>query len=63
MSLGYRESIDEELAAMSPAEREAYLKEFDDAEKSGEPKKGSLIEKRESPATCDVLLKGAHGLT
>ncbi|PVI06039.1 hypothetical protein DM02DRAFT_610370 [Periconia macrospinosa] len=41
----HRESIDEELAAMSPQEREAYLKEFEDAEKTGEAKKGSLIDK------------------
>lgn len=30
---------------MSPAEREAYLKEFEEAERTGEPKKGSLLEK------------------
>ncbi|KAF2263389.1 hypothetical protein CC78DRAFT_581478 [Lojkania enalia] len=40
-----RQSIDEELAAMSPAEREKYLKEFEEAEKTGAPKKGSFLEK------------------
>ncbi|KAF2116896.1 hypothetical protein BDV96DRAFT_645296 [Lophiotrema nucula] len=40
-----RQSIDEELAAMSPDEREKYLKEFEEAEKTGTPKKGSLIER------------------
>lgn len=40
-----RGSVDSELEAMTPAEREAYLKEFDEAETSGEPKKGSLIDK------------------
>ncbi|KAF1963205.1 hypothetical protein CC80DRAFT_487597 [Byssothecium circinans] len=40
-----RESIDSELAAMSPTEREAYLKEFEDAEKEDAPKKNSLIDK------------------
>ncbi|KAF2017404.1 hypothetical protein BU24DRAFT_345888 [Aaosphaeria arxii CBS 175.79] len=40
-----RASIDSELAAMSPEERDAYLKEFEDADRTGEPKKGSLIEK------------------
>ncbi|KAF2634992.1 hypothetical protein P280DRAFT_412467 [Massarina eburnea CBS 473.64] len=40
-----RESIDSELAAMSPAEREAYIKEFEHAEKEDAPKKNSLIDK------------------
>ncbi|KAF2257328.1 hypothetical protein BU26DRAFT_599841 [Trematosphaeria pertusa] len=40
-----RASVDSELEAMTPAEREAYLKEFEEAEKTGEPKKGSLIDK------------------
>lgn len=40
-----RGSFDEELATMSPDERVAYLKEYDDSDKSGEPKKGGLIEK------------------
>ncbi|KAF1851707.1 uncharacterized protein K460DRAFT_362451 [Cucurbitaria berberidis CBS 394.84] len=40
-----RDSIDSELAAMPPNERVAYLKEFEDSDKHGEPKKGGLIEK------------------
>lgn len=40
-----RGSFDEELATMSPDERVAYLREYDDSDKSGEPKKGGLIEK------------------
>ncbi|KAF3048213.1 hypothetical protein E8E12_011286 [Didymella heteroderae] len=40
-----RGSFDEELATMPPDEREAYLKEYDESDKSGEPKKGGLIEK------------------
>lgn len=39
-----RASIDSELAALSPAEREAYLKEYND-EDDYEPKKGGLIDK------------------
>lgn len=30
---------------MSPDEREKYLKEFEDAEREGGPKKGSLLER------------------
>ena len=30
---------------MAPDERVAYLKEYDDSDKTGEPKKGGLIEK------------------
>lgn len=30
---------------MSPEEREAYLKDFEEAEQTGEPKKGSLLDK------------------
>lgn len=41
-----RESFDEELAAVPPEEREAYLKEFEDADRTGESKKGGLIDKR-----------------
>ncbi|OAL49798.1 hypothetical protein IQ07DRAFT_587490 [Pyrenochaeta sp. DS3sAY3a] len=40
-----RDSIDSELAAMPPQERVAYLKEFEDSDKHGEPKRGGLIEK------------------
>ncbi|KAF1977777.1 hypothetical protein BU23DRAFT_596117 [Bimuria novae-zelandiae CBS 107.79] len=40
-----RESFDEELAAIPPEEREAYLKEYDEADKSGSHKQGGLIEK------------------
>ena len=40
-----RDSIDSELAAMPPQERVAYLKEFEESDKTGEPKKGGLIEK------------------
>ncbi|KAJ4989279.1 hypothetical protein SVAN01_05184 [Stagonosporopsis vannaccii] len=40
-----RGSFDEELATMSPDERVAYLKEYDESDKTGEPKKGGLIEK------------------
>jgi len=32
---------------MTPAEREAYLKEFEEADRTGTPKKGSLIERCE----------------
>lgn len=45
---------------MSPAEREAYLKEFEDAEKEGEAKKGSLIDKliaRGNKRTEDQLIE------
>lgn len=40
-----RESFDEELAALPIEEREAYLKEFEEGDKSGEYKKGGLIER------------------
>lgn len=40
-----RDSIDSELAAMAPADRIAYLKELDEADKDDAPKKGGLIEK------------------
>jgi hypothetical protein len=40
-----RKSIDSELAAMTPEERKAYLEEFEEAERTGKPKKGSLLEK------------------
>jgi hypothetical protein len=40
-----RGSFDEELANMTPDERVAYLKEYDDSDKHDEPKKGGLIEK------------------
>ncbi|KAF2741161.1 hypothetical protein EJ04DRAFT_507573 [Polyplosphaeria fusca] len=40
-----RPSVDEELAAMSPEEREKYLKEFDEAEQTGSAKKGSFLDK------------------
>lgn len=40
-----RGSFDEELASMTPDERVAYLKEYDDSDKTGEPRKGGLIEK------------------
>lgn len=40
-----RGSFDEELANMAPDERVAYLKEYDESDKHGEPKKGGLIEK------------------
>ncbi|KAF1929216.1 uncharacterized protein M421DRAFT_419738 [Didymella exigua CBS 183.55] len=40
-----RGSFDEELATMSPDERVAYLREYDDSDKHDEPKKGGLIEK------------------
>ncbi|KAJ4297549.1 hypothetical protein N0V90_005441 [Kalmusia sp. IMI 367209] len=41
----HRESFDAELAAIPPEEREAYLKEFEEADRAGEPKKGSLIDR------------------
>ncbi|KAF2177237.1 hypothetical protein K469DRAFT_644737 [Zopfia rhizophila CBS 207.26] len=40
-----RGSVDEEVAAMSPEERAQYLKEFEEAERTGGPKKGSLLDK------------------
>ncbi|KAH6618748.1 hypothetical protein C7974DRAFT_36550 [Boeremia exigua] len=40
-----RGSFDEELATMTPDERVAYLKEYDESDKTDEPKKGGLIEK------------------
>ncbi|KAF2447107.1 hypothetical protein P171DRAFT_430042 [Karstenula rhodostoma CBS 690.94] len=40
-----RESFDEELAALPLEEREAYLKEFEEADKVGEHKKGGLIDR------------------
>lgn len=40
-----RASIDSEVAAMSPAERDAYIKDLEEAEKTGAPKKGSFLEK------------------
>ena len=49
--------MDSEIAAMSPAEREAYLKEYQDGDHF-EPKKGSLIDKliaRGNKATEDQL--------
>ncbi|KAK7183831.1 uncharacterized protein CC84DRAFT_1163293 [Paraphaeosphaeria sporulosa] len=42
-----RESFDEELAALPLEEREAYLKEFEEADKVGEHKKGGLIDRCE----------------
>lgn len=39
-----RGSFDEELANMTPDERVAYLQEYDESDKHGEPKKGGLIE-------------------
>jgi hypothetical protein len=41
----HRESFDEELEAMTPEERVRYLKDLDHAEKYGEPKKGSFLER------------------
>ncbi|KAF2873136.1 hypothetical protein BDV95DRAFT_605702 [Massariosphaeria phaeospora] len=40
-----RHSYDSELESMTPDERVKYLKDFDDAERSGIPKKGSLLER------------------
>ena len=40
-----RESFDEELAAIPPEERAAYLKEYEDADKTGAHKQGGLIDK------------------
>jgi hypothetical protein len=45
VSAGARESFDEELEAMTPDERIRYLKDHEYAEKHGEPKKGSFLEK------------------
>ena len=45
---------------MTPEERDAYLKEFDEADKTGEPKKGSLIDKliaRGNKRTEDQILQ------
>lgn len=53
-----RESFDEELAAIPPEEREAYLKEYDEADKSGTHKQGGLIDKCmfAFPPTCHLIL-------
>ncbi|KAF2465856.1 uncharacterized protein BDR25DRAFT_306372 [Lindgomyces ingoldianus] len=40
-----RTSVDSEVAAMSPDERDRYLKEFEEAEKMGTPKKGGFLDK------------------
>jgi hypothetical protein len=40
-----RESYDADLEGMTPDERVRYLKDLDYAEKNGEPKKGSFLEK------------------
>ena len=45
---------------MTPAEREAYLKEFEDAEREDQAKKGSLIDKliaRGNKRTEDQLIE------
>lgn len=42
-----RESFDEELAALPLEEREAYLKEFEEADRVGDHKKGGLIDRCE----------------
>lgn len=52
-----RASVDSEIAAMTPADRDAYLKEYEDGDHF-EPKKGSLIDKlisRGNKATEDQL--------
>ncbi|KAH7116747.1 hypothetical protein B0J11DRAFT_100229 [Dendryphion nanum] len=52
-----RSSVDSEVARMTPAEREAYLKEYDETDHF-EPKKGSLIDRliaRGNKATEDQL--------
>jgi hypothetical protein len=41
----HRDSYDSELDAMSPEERVRYLKEYEHAEKHGEPKKGSFLDR------------------
>jgi hypothetical protein len=58
-----RASIDSEVAAMSPAERDAYIKDLEDAEKTGAPKKGSFLEKlieRGNKKTEEQLVKEAE---
>jgi hypothetical protein len=45
-----RESFDEELAALPLEEREAYLKEIEEADKVGEHKKGGLLDR------CEFLI-------
>ncbi|KAK3215239.1 hypothetical protein GRF29_19g2602968 [Pseudopithomyces chartarum] len=58
-----RESFDEELAAIPPEEREAYLKEYDEADKSGTHKQGGLIDKliaRGNKRTEDQLAEEAR---
>jgi hypothetical protein len=40
-----RTSYDSELEAMTPEERVRYLKEFEHAERHGEPKKGSFLDR------------------
>lgn len=47
-----RESFDEELAAIPPEEREAYLKEYDEADKTDNHKQGGLIEKCKLHGNC-----------
>jgi hypothetical protein len=48
---------------MSPAERDAYIKDLEDAEKTGAPKKGSFLEKlieRGNKKTEEQLVKEAE---
>ena len=55
-----RGSVDSELAAMTPEERDAYLKDFEEAEQTGAPKKGSFLEKlieRGNKRTEDQIAK------
>ncbi|ORX97849.1 hypothetical protein BCR34DRAFT_496587 [Clohesyomyces aquaticus] len=40
-----RASIDSEVAAMTPDERDRYIKELEEAETTGAPKKGSFLDK------------------
>jgi hypothetical protein len=58
-----RDSYDSELEAMTPDERVKYLKEFDYAEKHGEAKKGSFLDKliaRGNKKTEDELREEAE---
>lgn len=62
-AFGHRDSYDAELDAMTPDERVRYLKDLDYAEKYGEPKKGSFLEKliaRGNKKTEDEIAAEAH---
>lgn len=58
-----RESYDSELESMTPDERVRYLKDLDYAEKHGEPRKGSFLERliaKGNKKTEDEIAAEAH---